>query len=111
MYNDRNVQPQLNNTGHGGSDSGEPIAAARAGATNELPSPLSPSTVTPVASLPPAQPAPHEGTEERWAQEVEQLFSRTVNNPRQRAEEFGELRRRYLQDVAGLRPGNREESL
>ncbi len=112
MYNGPNVQPQLYNTGHGGSDNGESKDDTRSSTANELPAPVPSSAVPPQAAalsaVVPPQPQGEEGGP--WIQEVEQLFDRTKDNPRQRAEEFNEMRRRYLRDVVGVPQNNGEDT-
>lgn len=115
MYNGTNVQPQTYNTGHGGSDAGEPTVPALPSSPNELPAPTpgNPQSVPPVAfatsvNQPAPHPTPTENTAEHWVNEVEQLFERTIQNPRQRADELNELRRRYQQEVLGIMPKGRE---
>jgi hypothetical protein len=114
MYNDPNVQPQMYNTGHGGSNSGEPLVFTPAMPPNELPSPgpvdagggqAGPSSSNPLS---PQSPYPIPTVHENWAGEVEQLFDRTTQNPRQRAEEFSELRQHYQQQVLGIKPMGRD---
>jgi hypothetical protein len=114
MYNDPNVQPQVNNTGHGGFNSGEPMVFAPAVSPNELPSPAPVEAghgqVVPTLPNPPSVQTPQQAPQgnENWASEVEQLFDRTTQSPRQRAEEFSELRQHYQQQVLGIKPMGRE---
>jgi hypothetical protein len=116
MYNGTNVQPQTYNTGHGGSDAGEPITPALSVPPNELPAPT-PGNFHSVPNTPLPTPVnqagpgltPHTNSPEHWINEVEQLFSRTTQSPRQRADELSELRRRYQQEVLGITQKGRED--
>jgi hypothetical protein len=116
MYNGTNVQPQIHNTGHGGSDAGEPRAPAQPMSPNELPAPTpgnvqpaSPAPLPTPVNQPESKPAPDVNSVEHWISEVEQLFDRTIQSPRQRADELNELRRRYQQEVLGIIPKGRED--
>jgi hypothetical protein len=112
MYNGTNVQPQTYNTGHGGSDAGEPKASALPALSSELPAPT-PGNVNPMPETPLPGPRPYSPSQangaEHWVNEVEQLFERTVQSPRQRADELSELRRRYQQEVLGISQKGRED--
>jgi hypothetical protein len=115
MYNGTNVQPQTYNTGHGGSDAGEPTVSALPSSPNELPAPtpgnlqpVPPAVVPTSVNQPVLHPTPTGNTAEHWINEVEQLFERTIQSPHQRADELNELRRRYQQEVLGIRPKGRE---
>lgn len=111
MYNEANVQPQNYNTGHGGSDAGEPIMPGSALPAPELP-PFDPSTLS--GSRAPAPDARLTGVSpeqdaEHWVNEVEKVFTNTVQDPRQRAERLSELKRQYQQVVLGLQQAGRNE--
>lgn len=109
MYNGCNVEPQTHNTGIGGPNNSEPKMSVSPVTAHELPTPTGESRapVTPVqfpaAVAPPTSSSGSQGNgPEHWANEVEQLFDRTIQSPRQRADELNELRRRYQREVLGI---------
>jgi hypothetical protein len=111
MYNEANVQPQNLNTGHGGSDTGEQIMPGSA-----LPAPESPhfgSLAVPEGQIG-ASNTPSTGenlpeSPEQWVNKVEDIFARTTQDPRQRAEQLNKLRSEYQQKVLGQQPAGRDE--
>jgi hypothetical protein len=100
------VQPQTFNSGNGGQDTGSAAGPAPMPREGELPSPVMPAPLPPQVTYEPATPGAYP---EQVLREATNLLEQPNANPKQQADKLADIKRRYQQDVLGLKPHNLPE--